>query len=98
MISVDTIVGLIFGAGGIGSVTGWIKYRDWARKAKLNVEENTLTRLEQENRRAVKRADDAEASEDRMRVERDKARDSASQYKGMLIQAGLLKVDPHDRG
>lgn len=94
--SIDTIVGLIFGSAGIGSVGGWIKYRDWARKNKLAQEDTSITRLEKENKRALERADKAEQDEEAMRIQRDAARDLASTYKGMLIQAGLLKVDPDD--
>lgn len=94
--SVDTIVGLIFGAGGIGSVGGWIKYRDWSRKNKLAVEDTSITRLEKENIAARARADKAEADEDAAKKRADKWHELAMLYKGRLIQAGLLEVDHDD--
>lgn len=93
MISVDTIVGLIFGAGGIGSVGGWIKYRDWKRKYQLAKEDTSITRLEKENIAARARADKAEEDEEKAKQDRDKWRELAMLYKGRLIQAGLLEVD-----
>lgn len=96
MISPDTIVGLIFGAGGIGSVAGWIKYRDWANKTKLAKEDTSITRLEAENKAARARADKAEADEEAAKDQADHWRELAMLYKGRLIQAGLLKPgDPN---
>jgi hypothetical protein len=91
MITPDTIVGLLFGAGGIGSVGGWIKYRDWKRKDQLAKEDTSISRLEKENIAARKRADQAEEDEEAAKVDRDKWREQANLYKGMLIQAGILK-------
>jgi hypothetical protein len=89
-VSVDTIVGLIFGAGGIGSVGGFIKYRDWARKNKLAIEDTSITRLQDENKAARARADKAEQDEDSMRDQRDSWRELAALYRSRLIQANLL--------
>lgn len=96
MISPDTIVGLIFGAGGIGSVAGWIKYRDWANKTRLAKEDTSITRLQDENKAARKRADEAEADEEKAKQERDRWRELAMLYKGRLIQAGLLNPGDSD--
>ena len=90
MIDVNTIVGALLGSGGILSVGGYIKYRDWSRTNKLKLEDTSITRLEKENKDARARADQAEADEDKMRDSRDRWREFAASYRGRLIQANLL--------
>jgi hypothetical protein len=95
-VDVNTIVGALIGSGGILSVGGWIKYRDWKRKDKLAREDTSITRLEKENIAARARADSAEADEEKAKTERDRWRELAMLYKGRLIQAGLLNPDDTD--
>lgn len=96
MINLDTVLGVVFGAGGLGGLAGYMKFRDWSKKNRWEGGENTIARLEKENARAVKRADDAEENEQRLRVRLGKQADQIAEYRGMLIQAGLLKVIPDD--
>lgn len=96
MIDLNAIFAFVLGSGGILSVSSWIKWRDSKSNRKLMTEETSLTRLEEENKRQKKRADDAEENEDNMRKERNRASELAAHYKGRLIQAGLLEVDTDD--
>jgi uncharacterized membrane protein YdfJ with MMPL/SSD domain len=96
MIDLNTIIAFVLGSGGILSVSSWIKWRDSKQNRKLLTEDTSLTRLEEENKRQKKRADEAEESEDQMRKERNRANELAAHYKGRLIQAGLLEVDTDD--
>jgi hypothetical protein len=105
MINLDVLIGLVFGAGGIFSVSGFIKYRDWSRNSKLKLEDTHVTRLEEENKRALKRADDAEERADKaeekeaqLRERIAKQSDQIAEYRGRLIQANLLRVNPDDQG
>lgn len=96
MMDINTIVGALIGSGGILSVGGFIKYRDWRSKDRLLKEDTSITRLEKENIAARKRADEAEADEERAKKLADKWHEQAMLYKGMLIQAGLLKPGDTD--
>jgi hypothetical protein len=96
MINLDTIFAFVLGSGGILSVSSWIKWRDSKQNRKLLTEETSLTRLENENKRAVKRADDAEASEDKMRKALNKQSDLAAAYRRKLIELGQIEVNADD--
>lgn len=96
MVNLDTLLGILFGAGGIFSVTGFIKYRDWSKNSKLRLEENHLTRLENENKRAAQDAANLENENRDLRKRLNQALDDVAMYRGRLIQAGLLEVKPND--
>lgn len=87
---INAIIGAVFGAGGIGGVAGWIKLRDSRAKNRLETGATTIDRLEKENIRAVKRADDAEAAEERLRERNRELYDELNRYRGILIQHRLL--------
>lgn len=90
-IDINAVVGAIFGAGGIGGVAGWIKYRDWAKKSKVESGAASLARLQDENIRVGLRAKEAEATEAKLRKRIGELSDDVALYRGMLIEAGLLK-------
>lgn len=87
--TIETFTTLILGAGGGGTVLGvLLKWKDSNRKARVEDEDTMVNRLEAENKRALKRADDAEAESDRYRKERDTALDKASSLRRRIIELG----------
>lgn len=87
--TIETLTTLILGGGGGGAILGFvIKWRDSSRRARVEDEDTMVRRLEAENRRALVRADEAEAEADRYRKERDAARDQASRLRRRVIELG----------
>jgi hypothetical protein len=87
--NIQTIITLILGAGGGGTFLGvLLKWKDANRRAKVEDEDTMVRRLEAENKRALLRADEAEANEDRMRRERDAALDKVSRLRRRIIDLG----------
>lgn len=87
--TIETVITLILGAGGGGTILGvLLKWKDANRKARVEDEDTMVRRLEAENKRALTRADEAEAESDRYRRERDVALDKASSLRRQVIELG----------
>lgn len=84
--SLDTIVGVIFGTGGTGLVSLLATYASSKRKARLESEDTVMARLEKENERLYKRAE-------RLERERDRLQDTAHRYRGLLVANGVTVDD-----
>lgn len=83
--TLDTVIGLIFGTGGTGLIATLLNYASGKRKSKLESEDTVMARLEKENERLYKRAD-------RLEMERDRLQDMAHRYRGLLSANGV-KLD-----
>lgn len=87
--TIETLTTLILGGGGGASILGFvIKWRDASRRARVEDEDTMVRRLEAENKRALMRADEAEAEADMYRKQRDSALDKASRLRRRVIELG----------
>jgi hypothetical protein len=79
---------LLLGVGGAGGLAGIFNiYLSW-RNNKASREETLIQRLNSETKRQQDRADEAETDADKLRHQRDRAREMAAQYRSRLIALG----------
>ena len=80
---------ILLGAGGAGGIAGLISaISNW--RDKIHVREETLiVRLNAGNKAQADRADRAEADCEKLRKQRDRARDLASRYHSRMLVAGM---------
>lgn len=103
----NTIITILFGAGGAGALAGLVTLIQAIRKGKLENEENLIARLNADSKQQGDRADKAEADLIAarrafeaelavMRQQRDRARDRAAEFRTALIQNGFQNVPTLD--
>jgi dsDNA-specific endonuclease/ATPase MutS2 len=92
-IDINTLVVLLFGAGGAGAIAGVVNVIKTLRSGKIENEETLIRRLDADNRKqqelreaAEKRADEAEKEAEVYRKQRNKAREHVAQLRWHIIE------------
>jgi hypothetical protein len=83
--NLELVLGVVFGGGFATLVATVARVIDGRRKGRLESEDSVISRFEKENRRALQRADEAEAETERYRQRIMKAEDQAALYRRALI-------------
>jgi hypothetical protein len=84
----DIIFAALFGAGGTGALAGAWNIIQSFRKGKLENEETLIRRLDEDNKRQARLADEALSEASRYRRQRNKAQDQAARFRRKLISLG----------
>jgi hypothetical protein len=84
--SLELILGAVFGGGLATLVATVARVIDGRRKGRIESEDSVITRLEAENRKARERADEAEMETEEYRKRMHQAEDEAARYRRALIQ------------
>ena len=103
----NTLITLLFGAGGAGALAGIANLVAALRKGRLANEETLIARLNVDSRQQGERADKAdtdlttarrefEVESATLRRQRDRARDRAAEFRTLLIGAGRSDVPTLD--
>lgn len=87
--TLDQLLAALLGVGGSGALAALWNVVRAARKGKLEDEETLIVRLNNENKKQQKKADDAEIEADKMRKQRNRASDQAARYRRRLISLGI---------
>lgn len=100
MIDLQTLLGIIFGVGGVGAITVLVTSYRRLKTGKLSDEESIIKRLHTELNRQEKRAKDAERDRDQKAKERQAYQEYATQLRVQLIENGIepieMKASSHD--
>jgi hypothetical protein len=98
-LNLDPLVTGVIGGSGLTGTYLAFRFLDWLRRGKIEDADSTIKRLIEAVDREKARADDAEAAEDRRRVERDLARelyqherDYVSVLRSQLFDARITPV------
>jgi len=103
----NTLITLLFGAGGAGALAGVANLVAALRKGRLANEETLIARLNVDSRQQGERADRAdtelasarrefESEAATLRRQRDRARDRAAEFRTLLIGEGRSDVPTLD--
>lgn len=90
---VQTLLGIIFGVGGVGAVTVLVTSYRRLKTGKINDEESIIKRLHRELQRQESRADVAELERDAEAKGKQHWREQAWQYRLQLLEAGVTPKD-----
>lgn len=87
--SLELVLGAIFGGGFATLIATVARVIDGRRKGKIESEDSVITRLETENRKARSRADEAEEETETYRKRMMHEQDLAALYRRTLIHNGI---------
>jgi TolA-binding protein len=95
-LDLNFLVTLLFGAGGAGAVAGVTSVVKTLRSGKIENEETLIRRLDADNQKQQKRAEDAERRADQAekeaeeyRIQRNQAQEQLARVRWFAIQNGL---------
>jgi phage-related protein len=93
---INTLISLLFIAGGGGAVAGVLNFIKTIRGGKVEKEETLIKRLDADNQKQQRRAEDAERRADQAekdaeeyRLQRNAAREDSARLRWFMIQEGL---------
>jgi hypothetical protein len=94
--AMNELLAVLLGAGGAGGLAGLINVLISYRDKSVNREETLIQRLNQDSKQQGERADRAEVEAEKMRRQRDRARELAARYRAMLIANGVDQLPAAD--
>jgi hypothetical protein len=88
-VNLELILGVVFGGGTATLIATVYKVVDGRRRGRIESEDSIITRLENENRKARARADEAEEDAERYLKEARQSEAKAARFEVTLIRNGI---------